>query len=321
MVRRHPTLVPLLLAVLLMTCTAVPVLGAKPSQPGKPAPSSPPTSPPPTLEEPPLTPEQEAASAAKVASAQAYLASVDAGGLELSNLNCVTPTGTAEVTATTDAAGGGSSADGSGTDATIDACWVPQGFVGVEARDQIGGIYCGPAVGQVISNYTWAMGSGWNKYTQDVIAGWMSTVINQGTSAEKLEVGLERATIGAPRRPSNWDWVITYLRDLNGNGDIADEMHGYIRTNVSSSKMPLAIPVKPHDPNSTYYLSSWPKPVWSPGHWIAAYGWVGYYTGTDYARTYYTDSSKDEGGSTGKFWDPTRHIARLIAQHTGRFVW
>lgn len=310
MARTRTRFIPTLLAVLLMTLGSTPALAARPDQPGKPAPSSPPTQPPPILEEPPLTPEQEAASDAKVTAAQTYLAAVDAAGLELSSLNCVTPTGTADL------AEGGAS-----TDASIDACWVPQGFVPVEARDQIGGIYCGPAVGQVISNYTWAMASGRNKYSQTDIAGWMSTIIYQGTSAEKLEVGLERATSGAPRRPANWDWVITYLRDLNRNGDIADEMHGYIRTNVSSSKMPLAIPVKPHDPSSTYYLSSWPKAVWSPGHWIAAYGWVGYYTGTDYARTYYTDSSKDEGGSTGKFWDPTRHIARLIAQHTGRFVW
>jgi hypothetical protein len=306
MVRTRTPLIPLLLTMLLMALGSGPTLAAKPDRPGRPAP----TSPPPDSEEPPLTAEQEAASDAKIASAEAYLASVDAAGLELSSLNCVTPTGMAELTV-----------GGASTDATIDACYVPQGFLAVEARDQLKGIYCGPAVGQVISNYSWAMGSGANKFTQDKIAGWMATNTYGGTSAEYLERGLEQATLGSPRRPGNWNWVVSYLRDLNGNGDTGDELHGYIRSNVSSSRMPLAIPVKPHDPNSTYYLSSWPKAVWSPGHWIAAYGWVSYYTGTDYARTYYTDSSRDEGGSTGKFWDPTRHIARLIAQHTGRFVW
>jgi hypothetical protein len=310
MVRRHPTFFPVVLAVLMTALSAVPVLGAKPSQPGRPAPSSPPTSPPPALEEPPLTPEQEAASAAKIAAAEAYLSTVDADGLELSSLNCVTPTGTTDLTA------GGVSAD-----ATIDACWVPQGFLSVEARDQLTDIYCAPAVGQVISNYSWAVASGTNKFKQSQIAYWMLTDANQGTSAPYVEIGLEKSTAGSPRRPAGWDWIVSYLRDLNGNGDTGDELHSYLRSNVSGSRMPMAIPVKPHDPTSRYYLSSWPKAVWSPGHWIAAYGWVGYYTGSEYARLYYTDSSRNQGGSTGKFWDPTQHIARLIGEHTGRFVW
>lgn len=316
MVRRHTTFIPLLLAMLLMALSAAPTLGAKPAQPGKPAPSSPPT-----LEEPPLTPEQEAASAAKIAAAEAYLASVDASGLELSGLNCVTPTGTTDGVGTLDAASGGASTDGASADATTDACWVPQGFLAVYARDQLKDIYCAPAVGQVISNYSWAVASSSNKFTQTQIAAWMLTDQKGGTSAPYVEIGLEKATIGSPRRPAGWDWIISYLRDLNANGDIADELHSYLRSNVSGSKMPMAIPVKPHDPYSRYYLSSWPKPVWSPGHWIAAYGWVGNYTGTESARLYYTDSSARQGGSTGKFWDPTQHIARLIAEHTGRFVW
>ncbi|MDQ3345938.1 MAG: hypothetical protein M3473_06530, partial [Chloroflexota bacterium] len=144
---------------------------------------------------------------------------------------------------------------------------------------------------------------------------------NGGTSAPELEDGLELGTAGSPRRPAVWDWVVTDVRDRNNDGHSGDELQGYVRSNVSSSKMPLAIPVKPHDPNSGYYLISWPKPVVSIGHWIAAYGWYGNYTGTTFARIYYTDSSRDEGGSTGKFWDPTRDIAALIAEHTRRVVW
>ena len=60
---------------------------------------------------------------------------------------------------------------------------------------------------------------------------------------------------------------------------------------------------------SRFYLTSWPRPVVSVGHWISVYGWYGNYTGNDTARIYYTDSSRDEGGGTGKYWDPTRHIA------------
>jgi hypothetical protein len=201
------------------------------------------------------------------------------------------------------------------------SCYVPARFLAMEARDQSKSIYCGPAVGQVIANYSWAMASGKNKYSQARIAGWMWTDINGGTSAPWLATGLNSATANSPRRPNIWTWVVLNVRDRNGNGTAGDELHGYVRSNIDGSGMPLAIPVKPHDPNSRYYLSSWPNAVRSSGHWIAAYGWYGYWTGTRFARIYYTDSSRDEGGSTGKYWDPTWDIAALIMEHTQRIVW
>lgn len=292
-------------AMLLSALTATPTAAAKPTAPHTPPPPS-------AVVEPPLTPEQIAASDRKVAAAMAYLAAVDAGGLDLATLQCVTPTGTSGTTSTPSAVGG----------ATTEACAVPQGFLPVEARDQTFSHYCGPAVGQVIANYTWAMAAGVNKWTQGRIAGWMRTDIMGGTSSQDLANGLETATRGAPRRPAAWWWVVTALRDNDGDGHVGDELHGYIRANVSGSRMPLAFSLKPHDRYARYRLSSWPYPVNSPGHWIAGYGWVGYYSNfNEYARTYYTDSSRDEGGSTGKFWDPTLHIAEMIRVHTGVFVW
>jgi hypothetical protein len=277
--------------LMLTTTLAAPVSAAKPIRP----PNQP-------AEERPLTPEEQAAADRRIAASDAYLRSVDGQGHDLVTLACVTPTS-------------------AGADADTKACTVPQGFVSVEARDQTKALYCGPATGQVIANYSWAMGAGLNKYTQAQIASWMQTDLNGGTSAPYLEDGLERATQGSPRRPAGWDWVVIDVRDRDNDGHTGDELQGYVRSNVSNSKMPLAIPVKPHDPNSRFYLISWPKPVVSVGHWIAAYGWVGNYTGTTSARIYYTDSSKDEGGSTGKFWDPTRDIAALIQEHTRRIVW
>ena len=29
----------------------------------------------------------------------------------------------------------------------------------------------------------------------------------------------------------------------------------------------------------------------------------------------------DEGGGTGTYWDPIRHIGGMIRDHTQRFVW
>lgn len=282
------------IAGVMVTATLVgPVSAAKPT--------TPPVSDPPS--ERPLTPEEQAAAERKVATSDAYLASIEASGADLATLSCPTPTATGPQAVTT------------GT------CSVPQGYLAVEARDQVKGTYCGPAVGQVIANYSWAIGSGANKYTQGVIAGWMKTDVNGFTNAGELELGLEAATKGSPRRPAQWDWVVFDLRDRDNDGATGDELQGYVRSNVSNSKMPLAIPVKPHDPASKYYLVSWPKAVKSVGHWITAYGWYGNWTGTTFSRIYYTDSSKDEGGSTGKFWDPTRDIAALVSEHTKRIVW
>lgn len=301
----------ILVAMLTSALTVAPAAAAKPTKP--------PASPPAPTEERPLTHEEEAASDAKIAAANAYIAGIAASGSDLATLSCVTPTAVTDA-AVTDAAVTHAAATEATTDATTQACYTPQGFLAVEARDQLFGNYCAPATGQVIANYTWAMGAGQNKYRQQDIATWMGTG-GGGTTAPSVAAGLERATKGAPRRPAIWSWVVSPLSDSNGDGTAGGELHGFVRANVSGSRMPLAVPVKPHDPNSRYYLVSWPKPVLSPGHWIAAYGWVGLWTGTDYARLYYTDSSRDEGGSTGKFWDPMRHIAALIMEHTKRFVW
>ena len=200
---------------------------------------------------------------------------------------------------------------------------MPQGFLAVEARDQIKGHYCGP--GRRPGHRELLLGHAQpalDAFTQNQIAGWMGTDVNGGTSAQALANGLEVATRGAPRRPAVWQWVVTPLRDNDRDGHVGDELHGFIRANVTGSRMPLAFSLKPHDRLAKYRLSSWPFPVNSPGHWIAGYGWVGNYSNNnELARTYYTDSSRDEGGSTGKFWDPTKHIAEMIRVHTGVFVW
>jgi hypothetical protein len=248
----------------------------------------------------PLGPAEQGAGDRRIAAAERYLAQADAN-FGLATLVCPV--------STTDAA-----------TATAE-CPPPSGTLSVEARDQTRNIYCGPATGQVIANYTWAMAAGKNKYTQDQIATWMKTNINGGTDAPNLEVGLERSTIGAPRRPANWNWVVINLVDRNGNGLVGDELHGYARSNISGSRMPLAVPVKPHEPGNPIFLSSWPREVRSVGHWIPIYGWIDLYDGSDSAKLRYTDSSRDEGGSTGKFLDPTRKFAILIMQHTRRLVW
>lgn len=289
----------MLTTALLTVLATAPTAAARPTRPA--------THPSLAPGERPLTAEEQAASDAKVASAEAYVASVEAQGGDLGTLACTPPTP--------------STADDGTDGATTDSCHIPQGYLPVYARDQQYGHYCGPAVGQVISNYAWAMSSSANRYAQRTIASWMQTDARGYTNAPELEDGLERGTSGAPRRPAGFDWVVTGLSDTDRDGTVGDQLQNYLRSAISSWKMPVAIPVKPHAHASQYNLSSWARPVSSPGHWIAAYGWYGNWNGTTFSRIYFTDSSRDEGGSTGKFWNPTRDIGALIMEHTRRFVW
>jgi hypothetical protein len=298
------------IALAMLVAALILAAGAKPVSAAGPARSGP-------IVERPLSPEEQAASDRKVTAALHYLASASAQAFGRVTLACATPDGgTPQATRSErqdlSALGGPS---------TTADCDVPSDFLGVSARDQTRGHYCGPAVGQVIANYTWAVQLDANKYTQAKIAVWMRTDELGGTSAFTMADGLDIATARAPRLPANWDWVVTTLEDTDRDGTVGDQLHNYVRANISGARMALAIPLKPHEKNGRFHLSSWPQPVSSPGHWIAAYGWRGLYDGTDFSRLYYTDSSEDEGGSTGRFWDPMRHIGGMIRDHTQRFVW
>ena len=298
-------------AVLILTAGVMPVSAARPIRPAPGAERPPPT------RERPLTRAEQIASDRKVAAAMAYLASPAAKTFGRVTLDCAAP----EAAPPNNATARSKDLSAIGGPAANADCDVPSDFLGVSARDQTRGHYCGPATGQVIANYTWAVPLDANKYSQNKIAAWMQTDANGGTSAHTMEDGLELATAGAPRRPPNWDWVVTYLKDSDRDGTVGDQLHDYVRASVSGSRMALAIPVLPHERNGRFHLRSWPNPVNSPGHWIGAYGWKGLYDGTNFSRIYYTDSSEDEGGSTGRFWDPMKHVAGMIMDHTERFVW
>jgi hypothetical protein len=273
-----------------------------------------PTPAPSPIGERPLTPAERALSDAKAAAAEAFVARLRGSGFGLVSLSCVpniAPTARPE-----------SAGMKAAKAPTVPAsCSPPSGFLTVEARQQERDHYCGPAVGQVISNYAWAMKPGANKHSQKVIAGWMKTDVLGQTSAPELAAGLQKATIGGVRHKNGFAWGITNLQDTDGDGTTADQLHAYLMSAISGSKMPIALAVKPHEPGADYSLASWPDPVRSAGHWIAAYGWYGLWNGTLSARTYYADSSGAQGGGTGKYWDPTLEIAGMIGEHTGRIVW
>ena len=255
-----------------------------------------------TLAERPLTAAERAASDRKVAAALGYVAAQRASGAHLLPLSCFTPSGSV-------AAGTADS-----------ACYVPQRYLGVQARDQIRSHYCGPAVGQVISNYTWDTGAQ-NKYTQTQIAGWMQTDVRGQTSAPELEDGLEA---GDRRRPTT-----------AGRLGLGDHRRPGSQTRTGPPEMSCTRSCRPTSPRADAArdpgqatrrgLPVQPRQLAQPGLLGRALDrrvrLVRTLERQRFARTYYTDSSKDEGGPTGYFLFATRHLAGLIREHTGRFVW
>ena len=294
-----------LTAAIALTATSAQALAKKPDPAGS--------------DDRPPTAQERAASDRKAAAAERYVASTESPGDDVVSLSCAVPVGTGpgELSAATSET---ASPDG---ESIALACVVPQGFLAVEARDQINGWHCGPTVGKVIANYSWAVSAGTNKFLQRDLAMWMSTDANGGTGSWNMERGLETATWGSPRRPADWDWLVTRLEDTDRDGWVGDQLDAYVRSNISHSRMPLAISVKPYAPDSPSgaHLSSWVQPVWSVGHWVTIYGWMYVHDGTDRARMYFTDSSRDEGGGTGKYWTPTRWFTLMILEHTRLIVW
>jgi hypothetical protein len=205
--------------------------------------------------------------------------------------------------------------DGASTEASL--CY---GFLSTYARDQDTWFYCGPATVQVVSNKQWGIYSSndnTNKYTQQKISDtWTYTDTNGLTSPYREEVGLNGSTSG--HKPAGF----VYLRYQVTSGS---DWHNKVVTDVSDWGMPLTASVAPHDPGASYFLSSWPNPT-STGaaHWIVIRGWYGLWDGSMTPYVYYNDSSRDEGGATGAFSDPSFRVYQTLIKvnpnHEGKWI-
>lgn len=244
-----------------------------------------------------LTPQQQAHQAAKLArAAQVQLAT----GMGLAAQSCPEP----------------EFAGLSGEPAAASPCTPATFTLQTRARQQATYYYCGPASGQVVSNLSWGIinsSTGGttttnNKYTQATIAGWMNTT-TAGTSGANLASGLNTAA----KRPSGFSYSYTAA----GTGA---QLHSKVVVNTWDWKMPLVLPVKPHDPGALYRLTSWPNAI-EAWHWITIRGYSGFWDGTRNPRLYYNDSSAGYQGSTGAFVDPSFDIDYVNNRNTGNVVW
>jgi hypothetical protein len=187
------------------------------------------------------------------------------------------------------------------------------------ARQQSTCWYCGPASGQVAINYSWnyfysstAGGStSTNKYKQSVIASAMHTNTD-GTTGDNVAEGLNSLA----KIPSG------FIYAHKDNGGSASALYSKLITDVYEYDMVMVLLVRPHEPGASHWLSSWPTAIHA-GHFIAAYGYDGYYSSDTprHAQAYYADSSGTCSGTTGKFHDPVVDVHHVNEQHSGTVVW
>lgn len=216
-------------------------------------------------------------------------------------------------------------------------CVAPSLILSVYARDQNDCSYCGPAAGQVASNYSWSVFSSsqvgetraTNHWLQSEIGAMMLTSPSGGTTGANLagkRVGQSGGPTGlnkAARLPSGFAYYYT------SNGGSAANLYGKLITDVWHFHMLMVLPVKPHQPGAAAWLSSWPMAATSSGHWIALYGYNHFYLTADpyYAIAYYADSADGCAGNntnvTGKWTDPIQDLYNINKApfHTGNVVW
>ena len=190
-----------------------------------------------------------------------------------------------------------------------------------QPRQQTTDYNCGPAVAQVIINYTRGLSSpglqggtrATNWTTQATLARWMGTSVLYGTGAPGVRKALNQ--IGGLKKPfPEWSYGLTRT-----GGPRA--FHDKVVTNVAIYEMPLAIAVNPHMVRvGIYHLASWPDERPLARHWIAIRGYDGL-TGSEAPIVHYTDSSGGYGGGTGNYWDLSVVLHDTNARNRGRIVW
>lgn len=188
------------------------------------------------------------------------------------------------------------------------------------ARQQTTDYNCGPAVAQVIINYTRGISSSGldgarrstNWATQATIERWMGTSI-YGTGAPGIREGLNHA--GGLRKPFR-EW--SYSVERTG-GPVA--FHDKVVTDIAIYEMPLAMAINPHMARvGIFHLASWPDERPRARHWIAIRGYEGL-SGSPFPIVHYSDSSGGYGGGTGNYWDLSVVLHDVNDRNRGRIVW
>lgn len=209
---------------------------------------------------------------------------------------------------------------------------IPTTYIlSVYARQQQNCWYCGPAAGQVADNRSWGIYNAStggtttanNKHIQTELAAAMGTTTD-GTSGGGVRNGLNAKA----KLPADFAYFYTSSDQNTGNNytDTAS-LYGKLITDVYDFKMVMVLPVRPHLPGASVWLSSWPIAVSSGGHYIAVHGYKNAWSSShpSQAIAYYADSASGCAGGnqgvTGKWTDPIYDLWRINNTSQQNVIW
>jgi hypothetical protein len=209
---------------------------------------------------------------------------------------------------------------------------IPTTYIlSVYARQQQNCWYCGPAAGQVADNRSWGIYNAStggtttanNKHIQTDLAAAMGTT-TAGTSGGGVKDGLNAKA----KLPANFAYFYT-SSDQNTGINYTDtaSLYGKLITDVYDFKMVMVLPVRPHLPGASVWLSSWPVAVSSGGHYIAVHGYKNAWSSShpSQAIAYYADSASGCAGGnqsvTGKWTDPIYDLWRINNTSQQNVIW
>lgn len=280
---------------------AVPAVGAKGPPPGQAPGGGEPQGDDRVL---PLTAAQRASRDAKESLISATLDATAGGdgGSGAVTMSCPTPTGAG----TRDAVEAETLAAAS--------CFTPSTFtLAASPRQQEKSYYCGPAVVQVVSNFSYGHTTT-NKYSQTTISNnWTKTDATLQTYLGDFINGMNAAS----RKPSGFAY-------MQKHSPTFADWHTTIVSGVYNWRMPLATSVRPHEVGATYYIISWPVAK-AAAHYIGLFGYKGFASTRNLDRkVYYTDTAGQyaaSGVKAGNFWDISFDIYQTMMMNNKNMVY
>jgi hypothetical protein len=230
-------------------------------------------------------------------------------GSQLAASSCPTPTG---------------STDGASSSEQVSAqtagCYQPYRFVlAVYPRQQQRGDYCGPAVAQIVSNFSWGLTGSANKYSQATIASWAGTsavdctgdgIADAGSCLGNLIWAMNQAT----RRPSGFAYMQKHRPTFTA-------WHNTIISGVFDWRLPLAAGVRPWTLNNQYRLISWTKQSHG-GHYIELHGYEGYATSASRYVFYSDTAGAAASGTAAGNWQQSSNVVYItMMDHHGNMIY
>lgn len=135
----------------------------------------------------------------------------------------------------------------------------------------------------------------------------------------------------AARRQGKWPTTAYFYTSSDQNTGInytdTASLYGKLITDVYDFKMVMVLPVRPHLPGASVWLSSWPVAVSSGGHYIAVHGYKNAWSSShpSQAIAYYADSASGCAGGnqsvTGKWTDPIYDLWRINNTSQQNVIW